>query len=482
MTEVKKPSLTVEKIRLFYMSDLYPAIICLLVFVGSITALEFYFNLVHTALMIGALLISRTVRPFIISLCTYVYQVSLPHSPRYPNYSDYYYTGWRLPVVIVLIAAIAFAIVYFTVKNKVYARLSFKESPLLLPLLVFSGAMLLNGAFSSGWQASGLGVAASHIAVYLLVFLIIYHGLEGESAGEMARYFAYITLLIALVISGELIHLFVTSDSIFVDGSIVKTSVALGWGIWNLIAVSLAVLIPVLFFGVMNNRYPWLYFFVATLAFVMSVLTMSRNALVFSTLAYAVCVLICCFVGKYKKVFRIITLVGIVLVAAMAVLLWDKLQGLLSDYFERGFSDNGRYALWHQAFDNFLSAPIFGRGFCGFDVETAVFGPLPKQAHNTVIQLLSATGIVGLLSYGYYRIISLKPFFKRPSLMKSFLGLSILVLLAESLLDNFVFNIYPVFYYAVALAIVFRASKEEDSRDDTQKRLSIREKRTDKIP
>ena len=443
------------------MSDVYPAIICFLVLFGSVTALEFYTNLLHTALLVGALLLCRTVRPFIVSMCTYVYQISLPHSPKYPNYSDYYYTGWRLPVVIAIILAIVSAVAFFIVKNKLYKEISFKKTPLLLPLLILSSAMLLNGAFSSGWQIGGVGMAAAHVAVYLFVFVFIYHGLEGESAGEMARYFAYITMLIALVISGELIHLFITSDSIFADGSIVKTSVALGWGIWNLVAVSLAVLIPVLFYGVLNNRYPWLYFATATLAFLMSVLTMSRNALVFSTLAYVACVLICCFVGKYKKVFRIITVVGIILVAALTVLLWDKLQGLLADYFERGFSDNGRYALWKQAFDNFLSAPVFGRGFYGFDVDTAVFGPLPKQAHNTVIQLLSAMGIVGLLSYGYYRVMSFKPFLKRPSLMKSFFGISILVLLAESLLDNFIFNVYPMLYYSTTLAIVYRASKEE---------------------
>ena len=199
---------------------------------------------------------------------------------------------------------------------------------------------------------------------------------------------------------------------------------------------------------------------------------MSRNALVFSTLAYAACVLICCFVGKYKKVFRIITLVGIALVAVFAVLLCDKLQGLLADYFERGFSDNGRYALWRQAFDNFLASPMFGRGFCGFDVDTAVFGPLPKQAHNTVIQLLSSMGLVGLFSYGYYRIMSLKPFFKRPSLMKSFFGISILVLLAESLLDNFIFNVYPMLYYAATLAIVYRASKEEEAAEKASSPLA----------
>lgn len=453
-----------EALRRFYLSKLYPPIVCAIVFLGHVTGLEVYLNFINTLLLVGALLVCDTVRPFIVSMCTYVYQVSIRNSPGHPTFSDYYYTGWRLVAFSIVIALIIGAIVAFIIKNRIYRRLSFKNTPLLIPLLVLSCAFLLSGVFSGKWTAANLGFAAANIAVYLFAFLFIYHGLsEEESADELAGYVAYVTLCIAFLISGELITLFLTSDAVFADGSIVKTEVSLGWGIWNLVAVSLAILIPVLFYGVQNNRYPWLYFFAATVAFVMSVLTMSRNALIFSTLAYAACVLILCFVGKYKKVFRIITAVGVLGVVALTVVFFDKIQLLLGDYFERGFSDNGRYNLWRAAFDNFLSAPVFGVGFHGFDVETAVFGFLPKQAHNTVIQLLSATGVVGLLSYGYYRIMSAIPFLKRPSLMKSLFGISILVLLGESLLDNFIFNFYPMLYYAVILATVFKKSREEQA-------------------
>ena len=462
MIATLKKKLTLENLSLFFMGDVYPLVVCFIVLLGNITGLEYYLNFLNTALMVTALLVSKSVRPFIISLCTYVYQISLKNSPNYPNYSDFYYTGWRLPVSIAIIAVVAAAIIFFFVKNRIYAKISFKNTPLLLPLLILSAAFMANGIFSSEWVASNLLFGIANVAVYFFLFVMIYHGFsEEEDSRELSRYFAYVTMLIAFLISFELINLFLTADNIFVDGAIVKTSVALGWGIWNLVAVSLAILIPVLFYGVQNNKYPWLYFTAATLAFVMSVLTMSRNALIFSTLAYAVCVIISCFFGKYKKAFRIITLVGIVCVILFAIVLWDKIQALLADYFERGLSDNGRFNLWRLAYDNFLSAPVFGAGFYGFDVETAVFGPLPKQAHNTVLQLLSATGVVGLASYLFYRVKTIKPFVKRPTLMKSFLGISILVLLAESMLDNFIFNIYPMFYYAVALSIVFRAAKEE---------------------
>jgi O-antigen ligase len=107
-----------------------------------------------------------------------------------------------------------------------------------------------------------------------------------------------------------------------------------------------------------------------------------------------------------------------------------------------------------------LDSPLFGGGFYGFDVETDVFGPLAKQAHNTVLQLLSAIGVVGFLAYFYYRYKTALYIFKKRSLSKTLMAISIGVFLFSSLLDNFVFNVYPVFYYTVALVIIIKEDEK----------------------
>ncbi len=449
-----------ERLHAFFMGDLYPIAVCTLVAVGSISGLELYFCMLHVCLIFTALAISRSVRPMLPSLLTAVMHLSVKHSPFYPNYSDYYYTGWRLPVFITMCALCFAAIVIFIVRNRVWRRVSFKNTPCLTPILVFSVALLMNGAFSGKWVFGDLIFGAANVAVYLFLFLLVYHGFsEDEDSRSIARYFSYISMLVALVIIAELLALFLTNGDIFANGSIIKEEVALGWGIWNLVGVSLSSLIPLIFYGVHFNKYPWLYFSVATLAYLFSVLTMSRNALVFATLAYGACVIISCFKGKFKRVFRILTLAAIAFAALAAIVLFDKIKELLRDYFDRGFSDNGRFTLWRAAFDNFLDNFVFGGGFYGFDVPDSVlspFGPLAKQAHNTVLQLLSATGAVGLLSYAYYRYSTVKPVFTRPTLSKTFMALSIAVLLGGSLLDNFIFNIYPLFSYTVALAVIHK--------------------------
>ena len=85
------------------------------------------------------------------------------------------------------------------------------------------------------------------------------------------------------------------------------------------------------------------------------------------------------------------------------------------------------------------------------------------MVHNTPLQFLASMGVVGLAVYIFYRVMTLRPFFRHPSPEKGFLGLAILVFLAESLLDIFVFMVYPLFYYNIALIIAILLTKEDES-------------------
>ena len=468
MTETKKKFRiedlrTLDGWRAFFMGNAYPALVAALVLFGNLTALDYYVNFLITGFFVFAVIVCDSARPLIITVCTYIYQISITHAPSYPTYSDFLFSDWRKPVSILIVLIAAFGFIYFFVKKKIYRKLTPKSTPILLPTAAFSVAMLLNGAFSSDWTYQNLIFAFLSTLVYFFFFLIIYHGFsEKETSEELGRYFAYISLLMAAIIVCEMAHLFITSDKIFVDGSIDKERVALGWGIWNLMGTSLSVLIPSLFYGAMVNKYPWLYFGAATVTYLFAVLTMSRNALVFATLAYGACIIISCFVGKNKKAYRIITAAGVAAILLFALVFFGKIKLILGDYFDRGFSDNGRYALWELAVETFKKAPVFGNGFYGFFTDAVFeFGGVPRMAHNTILEILAAMGVFGILAYLWYRVETVRLFVRRPSIMKTMLGLSILVFLLGSLLDNFVFNIHPPLYYSVALAIVCRSEAEK---------------------
>ena len=452
-----------DRARSFCMSDLYPPTVCALILIGNVTGLEVYLNILVSLLAAGSLIFCDSVRPFITPMCAYIYQVSRYHTPFYPAYSNYYYTGWRLPINLFSFSLILSGVIVFILKRRKDTRLSLRDTPLLKPLIFLSLAFLSGGAFFEGWTPQNFAVALANISVYLFTFLFIYFGFSHEEgATALADHLVYDSLFISLLISLELLFLFFTSDVVIKNGAVVKDAVALGWGIWNLVALSLAVLIPILFYGVERSKHPALYFVAATLSYISSLLTLSRNALIFSSLAYFGCLFALSFVGRHKRPFRIVGGCCALAVLFLFVFFFDGIRLFFLDYFERGFSDNGRFAIWRAALEGFSKNRLFGTGFYGLKVDTAVFGPLPKQAHNTVLQLLSATGLFGLFSYLYYRVVTLRAFLRRPSFMKSMLGASVLVLLLMSLFDNFVFNVYPMLYYDVILAIVCRADKERE--------------------
>ena len=110
-----KAKITQDSLKEFYNGPIYPAVIALIIAIGSITGLEYYTNFIHTAFIVGALVICPTLKPIMISLSAYVYQVSIFHAPFVPHYSDYYYSSWRLPVSIFIIVLTLSAFVFFAV-------------------------------------------------------------------------------------------------------------------------------------------------------------------------------------------------------------------------------------------------------------------------------------------------------------------------------------------------------------------------------
>ena len=141
----------------------------------------------------------------------------------------------------------------------------------------------------------------------------------------------------------------------------------------------------------------------------------------------------------------------------------DSSSALVEQYLSRGMGSSGRTDIWMECVEIFKEHPIFGAGFFGMRVASQ-FVPaeyIPEYAHNTIFELLAATGIVGTVSYGIYRLATLRLMFKKFELSRFMILLGASVLVAESLLDNYVFQVYTTFYYVIALAIAARLFEEQ---------------------
>ena len=451
-------------VRIFFDGNLYPALVAAAVLLGHVTALELYsFILIISAASL-AFFVCDTAKPFIPTLLTFVYLVNLKHSPGFPSWSDYYSKTYVVAIAIAVFSLLFISAVYFMARH-VVKKLSFKKSPLLLPLTLLSAAFITNGAFSSAWTPANLIFGLAEAAVFFILFYLLYYGLEGENVNKLIDYVCYVALLAAMVLIGEMIFMYLTnSDILNANGAIAKEKISLGWGISNPIGSALVILIPLLMLGAVKCKYRSVYLITAILTCLTTVLTLSRNAILLCVLIFTASFITVYLLSDSKKALNVTLGFGAGATIIFALIFREKIGELLTHFSTLGTNDSGRFDLWRHATDNFLTAPIFGRGFFGWGeteiTEMASF--LPPMAHNTVFQLMSAMGIFGLASYVFYRVKTLLPFFKRISREKLMLLYSVLSLLLGSLLDNFVFYFHSAFLYVVILAIVFRMNDYEE--------------------
>ena len=453
----------VASLRRFFMGPIYPIVVCLTVLFGHTFALEFYLNIINVLLAVVMLLVCDSLRPFIVVVVSYLYQISVAHSPSSPTSSDFLLTPPGVYVTAALFVLAGAALVFFFIRNRLITLDSLKSLPMRYAFFALSFAFVMNGAFSDAWNFSSLGYGLLNIVGFFGIFYIFYLGLRRESAVPLVKYIAYVSMLIAAVLVIEVLLLY-AFGGVFVGGTVVKDKILFGWGNWNSMGQNLVVLIPVLFYGAMKNRYPWVYFAAATLTTGAAILTLSRNALIFAVLSYVAGALISCFFGDNKRAFRVIVPAGAAVVLEGVVLFWGKISTVLADFINRGFSDNGRFDLYNQGFAEFLEAPVFGKGFFGITTETFNFVEfLPQMMHSTPVQLLASMGVVGFAAYAFYRYKTVKLVLVRPSVEKTMLALSALVLVLQSLLDNFIFYVQPMIYYSIALAVCVKLSEPPPS-------------------
>ena len=445
-----------ERLRGFFMGPIYPALVCLIALFGHVFAIEFYLNIVNMLLISIGLAVCTSLRPAIVVLCTFTYQISVKNTPGEPTWSDYYFTDGRSVVIVALFVIVAIALLFFFISNGLFTKKRLLSLPHGISFPILTLAFLLSGVSSPAWTPGDLGYAAVQVVCLYIVFYLLYLGLSGENMHELAEYFAYVCALITFLLVGEMINAFITSDSAIVDGSINRNIFALGWGISNVLGMNLVSLLPMLFYGVIRSKRPITYFLIAVLNYVAVLVVLSRNSMLFGSIIFAVCLIISCFFGERRRLCRILSAALLTVALVVSIFLLDEILLLLQRYVTSGFSDSGRFDLWRFGFDSFLEYPLFGKGFFGMEVPlTDMAEFLPNMVHNTLFQLLGATGIFGTLAYALYRLETLVPFFRRPTLEKTLLGICASTVVLESLLDNFIFYMQTTFVYAVALAIAF---------------------------
>lgn len=449
----------------FLKSPIYPIFIGAVVLISHIFGLEAICAPIIVISCMLVLILCDSAEYTIAPIVLFTYLLSRAHTPTTPTYSDYLLSPLPLTVIILMSVGLLASVVYFFIKDGRYKRIKLSGEPIFASLLFFILTLFISALFSGEYVLNNLAFAAVEAAAFIIPFLLFRFGIPKErSADELCDRLSYVALISSAVIVLELLHLYMTAD-VLINGSLNKEAITLGWGIWNSVGGMLTLALPPLFLGAVKTKHTALYISAAVVTYIAAVLTLSRNALLFGTLIFGVCCIICATVGEKKKLFRWFLLSLVCLLAIFLLAFSSKIADILGDYINRGFSDNGRFALWKASVSAFFENVFTGVGFHAYSGEYYQFAAfMPKLPHNTPLALLGGGGLLVFAAYAIYRAYTLLPFIKRPSLYKTLLGLTVLMLIMQSLLDNFIFNFYPTFMYTAAICIAQRFGEKADIR------------------
>ena len=441
----------------FFGGRYYPPFVCALVLLGYFTGLEMLFGTLNILLFCLSLWLTDSAKHILIVAGTFMYQISPGHAPTVPARSDYFFTGIRPYLIALLIIALFVSFFAYVKRTEVYRSFNFKDCPLILPMLLLAAAFLLNGIGSDKYAGKDFLLGFAEAGAYFLFFLLFYFGFRKKDLEKIDSYFCYCTLWIAFVILVQLAILYFTGDVWREDGAINVGRIQLGWGVSTVIGAHLAVLIPVLLYGAMRRRYPIPYFIMACLTVLGCFLSMSRTALGVGALFFGISLLIGCFRGQRKTLFQITSLLIVLFILIAFIGYFEDIRRVFAVYFEKGFESNGRWELWKKCVDNFFDHPLFGAGFFGLELGEAV----SHFAHNTIMQMIGACGLFGIIAYFIYRIETIFLYTERPTLFKTMLGLSAAALVVASLLDIFLFSFFSMIYHSALLALTVILNREE---------------------
>lgn len=398
---------------------------------------------------------------------------STKNNPALTTDSVFYNTPLIVTILAIVIPAILIRIGLD--KNMGYKKLFTLKRKLLIGMLVLGGAYLLSGVGSKGYFSLFGNNLLFSLLQFLSIFLLYFvFTATVDWKNTPKDYFAWVGVIMGLLVSAELLELYILED-VIQNGSIIRGKLYTGWGHYNNMGVLIGMAIPFAFYLAYKKRHNYIYLALGTLLLITLILSCSRGSIVGGVFIYGVCLVITFIKCNHKKTFRISTavLVGIGIIFAIIfheflIKLFQKVPTIINkDNNSLSFNDSSRFVIYKEGFLAFLKYPLFGQTFYPTDYVPYDFSRLdsfstffPPRWHNTIIQILSSCGIVGIVAYGYHRFETIKLMIKKPSAEKTFIGLSLAVMLLTSMLDCHFFNIGPTLIYSMGLAFAEKINEE----------------------
>ena len=365
--------------------------------------------------------------------------------------------------MIFLVAIMLIALAYRLIRDPELGKTAFLncKRTLLPGMIVLCLAYFLSGVNTGHIAKVGpqnLLFAFIQSAAILVPYILLTGFVRWDKAP--INYLAWTGMCVGYVLLGELLFLYL-QHNVIQDGLIKREFIITGWGHYNNIGGLLAMMIPFPFFLTGNSKRTGIFYLSALLFLCGLIFTCSRGAIIFGVVTYLVSYILSLIHSHRARMNIGMHMFTIAVFLAVFFLFADKLVALFQILLGYKLDPSGRGDIYIAGWQQFLNYPIFGGTFFPVDYDLTSFATsqtflsfFPPRWHNTVIQLLASCGIVGMAAYLFHRIQTVRLFLCRFSWNKMFAFVSMLTLLATSMLDCHFFNVGPVLFYSLMLAFV----------------------------
>lgn len=178
--------------------------------------------------------------------------------------------------------------------------------------------------------------------------------------------------------------------------------------------------------------------------------TFSRSGM----LAVSVIIILMCLLRKKEIYFFAIISAGVL--AAYSVVVPEILVRIFSIKGEVLGGGSGRYQLWQHAMSAWLDSPVFGLGLAGF------YETIGEAAHNTYLQVLSETGLVGFLSFISVVLFPIRKYFSMPEANRGNREFSLLCgfIAFAYMIGTVTYQDIKLFWFAVGVMVCLFSRKD----------------------
>lgn len=319
-------------------------------------------------------------------------------------------------------------------------------------------AFMFNGVGSPYWEPADLAMGLLESVGLALMYLVILA--VGDHTKGLIDYICRLCMICGLMICAQswiLIIRTAAGGTLMINGLLNRDALTLGWGIANIIAGTLAVLIAPTMYFAYTKRYSALSYLAAVTMYVTIIALNARTSIFMGGIILLVCIVLCMF-GKNKTVNRMTTAciasaAMLVTIVALSVIGLDEVPSAVGRFFRTESADNGRFGLWAEGMSDFASAPLFGTGFMhGADVQP-YYNAFSGFYHNMIVELFGATGIIGVIAFLIHMKGVMELCFRKFRVERLIIGLGAAAVIMTSMLDNFFFYINLQIFYGTALAL-----------------------------